>query len=250
MTKEPGGWSGEHSAELYNLDGWGQPYFRVAEDGHCVVHPDGTDGPAVPLTGLVDLASERGLSLPLLVRFDGILRHRLHTLVDEFTSAADQYGFAGRYRPVYPIKVNQQRHVVEERRPSRRHTRSEASGLEAGSKPELHDRRWRLLDTPGSSDHLQRLQGSRRISRLALARRSVSGARGRSSSSRSFHEVDLIDRDASSSARVAHSAHGASVVRARLTTKRVLGANGSSRRVTAPSSDLTACTRSWSPSNA
>ena len=134
MTTEPGVWSCEQSAELYNLEGWGRPYFTAGSDGHLVAHPEGPDGPSVRLTELVDRARDRGLSLPLLVRFDGILRHRLQTLVATFATAISEYGFAGSYRPVYPIKVNQQRRVVQELIEAGRDV---GMGLEVGSKPEL-----------------------------------------------------------------------------------------------------------------
>jgi arginine decarboxylase len=127
-------WSVDRSAELYNLAGWGSPYFSIGEDGDLRVHPDGPEGHSATLTEIVARARARGQSLPLLLRFDGILRHRLGVLSQAFRDAATEYGFAGRHRPVYPIKVNQQRHVVE--------TLLEAGrdlglGLEVGSKPEL-----------------------------------------------------------------------------------------------------------------
>jgi arginine decarboxylase len=127
-------WSTERSAELYSLAGWGSPYFSVGADGHLAVHPDGPEGPTTTLTEIIALAKRQGLSLPLLLRFDGILRHRLNVLAHAFRNAAEEYGFPGRHRPVYPIKVNQQKHVVE--------TLLEAGkeigiGLEVGSKPEL-----------------------------------------------------------------------------------------------------------------
>jgi arginine decarboxylase len=127
-------WSTERSAELYSLTGWGSPYFSVGADGHLAVHPDGPEGPTTTLTEIIALAKRQGLSLPLLLRFDGILRHRLNVLAHAFRNAAEEYGFPGRHRPVYPIKVNQQKHVVE--------TLLEAGkeigiGLEVGSKPEL-----------------------------------------------------------------------------------------------------------------
>src|SRR5262249_11719626 len=106
-------WSLEQSAELYNLPGWGHPYFSVREDGTVHVHPNGPEGPSTSLVDVIASAKRQGMSLPLLLRFDGILRHRVQSLSRAFRQAAEEYGYPGRHRPVYPIKVNQQRHVVE-----------------------------------------------------------------------------------------------------------------------------------------
>ncbi len=129
-----GSWSPDKSAELYNLHGWGDPYFRSGPDGLLRVTPEGEDGPSVALTEVVDMARGRGMSLPLLIRFDGILGSRLRCLTDAFGKAAEEHGYAGRYRPVYPIKVNQQRSVVEGLLEAGRDV---GLGLEVGSKPEL-----------------------------------------------------------------------------------------------------------------
>jgi len=127
-------WSKEQSAELYSLPGWGSPYFSIGDDGTVRVHPDGPEGASASLPDIVASAKRQGMSLPLLVRFDGILRHRLQSLSRAFRQAAEEYGYSGRHRPVYPIKVNQQRHVVETLLESGREI---GVGLEVGSKPEL-----------------------------------------------------------------------------------------------------------------
>jgi len=134
MTEAPSTWSAERSAELYNLAGWGEPYFRADAQGRVLARPDGEAGAEVALTDVVAMARQEGLSLPLLVRLDGILGHRANSLSKAFGSAAAEYGFKGRHRPVYPIKVNQQRHVVEELLDAGRDI---GLGLEVGSKPEL-----------------------------------------------------------------------------------------------------------------
>ncbi len=127
-------WSTAQSAELYNLPGWGSPYFSIRDDGTVQVHPNGPDGPAASLVDIIAGAKRQGMSLPLLLRFDGILRQRLQSLSRAFRQAAEEYGYSGRHRPVYPIKVNQQRHVVETLLESGREI---GVGLEVGSKPEL-----------------------------------------------------------------------------------------------------------------
>ncbi len=127
-------WSTAQSAELYNLPGWGSPYFSIRDDGTVQVHPNGPDGPAASLVDIIAGAKRQGMSLPLLIRFDGILRQRVQSLSRAFRQAAEEYGYSGRHRPVYPIKVNQQRHVVETLLESGRDI---GVGLEVGSKPEL-----------------------------------------------------------------------------------------------------------------
>jgi arginine decarboxylase len=127
-------WSTDKSAELYNLDGWGRPYFSIQADGSLLVMPEGKQGPSVTLKEVVAQSKQRGLGLPLLVRFDGILEHRLQNMATMFRKAAEENGFTGRHRPVYPIKVNQQRHVVETLLQAGRDI---GIGLEVGSKPEL-----------------------------------------------------------------------------------------------------------------
>jgi arginine decarboxylase len=134
MAVGPTKWSTAQSAELYNLPGWGSPYFSIRDDGTVQVHPNGPDGPAASLVDIIAGAKRQGMSLPLLIRFDGILRQRVQSLSRAFRQAAEEYGYPGRHRPVYPIKVNQQRHVVETLLESGRDI---GVGLEVGSKPEL-----------------------------------------------------------------------------------------------------------------
>ncbi|MFT7464619.1 MAG: arginine decarboxylase, partial [Pseudohongiellaceae bacterium] len=133
MGSSGDGWSVEQSAELYSLPGWGSPYFSVDTDGGLVARPNGT-GRGARLDVIAETAAKHGLSLPLLVRFEGILGHRLETLNRAFTGAIAEYDYGGRYRPVYPIKVNQERQVVEG---LLRAGREMGLGLEVGSKPEL-----------------------------------------------------------------------------------------------------------------
>jgi len=128
----PEGWSVAKSAELYNLPGWGSPYVSIGRDGRVVVHPDGEDGPRAALEDIVAAAEARGLSAPLLIRFDGILRARVRAIRGAFERAIAESGYGGRYRPVYPIKVNQQRRVAEVLMDS-----GTDLGLEVGSKPEM-----------------------------------------------------------------------------------------------------------------
>ncbi|TVS04374.1 MAG: biosynthetic arginine decarboxylase [Cyanobium sp. PLM2.Bin73] len=128
------GWSAADGAALYGLDRWGDPYFSVSESGHVMVQPRGDRGGSLDLVELVDELQGRNLGLPLLIRFDDILEDRLERLHGAFERAIAQYGYAGRYQGVFPVKCNQQRHVVEQLVESGRRWHF---GLEAGSKAEL-----------------------------------------------------------------------------------------------------------------
>ena len=128
------GWSIQDSAELYGLERWGEPYFSINSRGHISVQPQGERGGSLDLHDLVEELRSRNLSLPLLIRFDDILEDRLERLHSAFERAIAQYGYKGRYQGVFPVKCNQQRHVVEELVSCGKRWNF---GLEAGSKAEL-----------------------------------------------------------------------------------------------------------------
>jgi len=131
----PPGWTIEKSAELYQIRGWGEPYFGVNGEGHVEVRPDPSrEGRSIDLFALAQDLKARGLSLPLLIRFSDILRDRIRRLNECFAKAIAEYSYPGVFRGVYPVKVNQQRHVVEE---VVEFGAPWSFGLEAGSKPEL-----------------------------------------------------------------------------------------------------------------
>ena len=128
------GWSIQNSSALYGLDRWGEPYFAINGRGHISVQPQGERGGSLDLVDLVSELRGRNLGLPLLIRFDDILEDRLERLHAAFERAISQYGYQGRYQGVFPVKCNQQRHVVEELVSCGRRWNF---GLEAGSKAEL-----------------------------------------------------------------------------------------------------------------
>lgn len=127
-------WTIEDSTELYRLDRWGSGYFSISPQGTLLVHPGTGPEQAIDLKDLVDRLQQRGLELPILIRFNGILRDRLQQLRDCFQRAIDDHQYTGQYRCVFPIKVNQQRDVVQK---IIQYGREFGFGLEAGSKPEL-----------------------------------------------------------------------------------------------------------------
>jgi arginine decarboxylase len=127
-------WSATEASELYDVPRWGQGYFSVSEQGHLLVHPTKDPQRGVDVKRLVDRLALRGLAAPVLLRFTDILKHRLGEIHNAFQSAVAQNNYQGRYCCVYPIKVNQQRQVVEE---VLNFGAQYGFGLEAGSKPEL-----------------------------------------------------------------------------------------------------------------
>jgi len=128
-------WKIDDSVDLYGINNWGAGYFDISGKGEVVVHPSGRqDKRAVSLMDIISGIKDRGLGMPVLLRFGDILQSRVTKLHESFHHFIKEYGYQGIYRGVYPIKVNQQQQVVEEvtRFGSRYH-----HGLEAGSKAEL-----------------------------------------------------------------------------------------------------------------
>ncbi len=127
-------WKLHDALETYGVPLWGKGYFGINQAGHVTVHPDKRPDHCIDLKELVDQLQERGIQLPILLRFTDILRHRLGEIYEAFRAAISEYQYRGQYCCVYPIKVNQQRQVVEEILDFGRPLHF---GLEAGSKPEL-----------------------------------------------------------------------------------------------------------------
>ncbi|WP_432743187.1 biosynthetic arginine decarboxylase [Methylobacter sp. G7] len=124
-------WTIKQSAETYAIDSWGQGYFSINADGHVSVKPSSDQDVALDLYEIAQSLNDKQLSLPVLVRFTDILKDRVTQLSRAFDKACVNNDYQGRYTPVYPIKVNQQRKVVEGI------LAADNIGLEAGSKPEL-----------------------------------------------------------------------------------------------------------------
>ncbi len=134
VSKTGRAWSVEDSSDLYGIRAWGAGYFGINDRGTVQVSPQGPAGPSFDLKELIDELRERGLGLPLLVRFSDIIKSRLDELNAAFQAAFESHDYTGQYMGVFPIKVNQQRHIVEE---IVQFGDPHKFGLEAGSKPEL-----------------------------------------------------------------------------------------------------------------
>jgi len=127
-------WTVTDASELYEIDRWGKGYFSIGPNGHVRVHATREPERAIDLKQLVDHLQLRGIGLPILIRFRDILKQRLADIHGAFQAAIAQHQYESKYFCVYPIKVNQQRQVVEE---ILDFGRPYGFGLEAGSKPEL-----------------------------------------------------------------------------------------------------------------
>ena len=130
----PESWDIARALHTYNIAGWGDSYFNVNEAGNITVRPLQDQGPALDLPAVVEEARDRGLTFPMLLRFQDLLRHRVQVLNEAFSGAITEAGYQGAYRGVFPIKVNQLREVIEEIMDAGAPYKF---GLEVGSKPEL-----------------------------------------------------------------------------------------------------------------
>lgn len=124
-------WTIEQSAQTYAINHWGDGYFSINDQGHVCVKPSSEQEVVLDLYEIAQSLNDKNLSLPVLVRFTDILKDRVKRLSAAFEKACVNNEYQGKYTPVYPIKVNQQRQVVEGI------LAADNIGLEAGSKPEL-----------------------------------------------------------------------------------------------------------------
>ena len=127
-------WRVEDSLDLYHVNAWGKGYFSINDAGHVVVRPDTQGTNVIDLFEVVEGLKARDLTTPVVIRFSDILAHRLKHIHAAFAQAIAENNYKNRYAAVFPIKVNQQRLVVEE---VYRYGEEFGFGLEVGSKPEL-----------------------------------------------------------------------------------------------------------------
>lgn len=124
----------QDSFDIYNIQKWGKDYFSINDKGNVVVRPNKDENREIDLFDLVESLQQRGLGMPMLLRFTDILGDRIAAMNDVFQNAIKEYDYQNQYSCIYPIKVNQQRTLVEE---YEQFSRQYGFGLEAGSKPEL-----------------------------------------------------------------------------------------------------------------
>src|SRR5690606_37163853 len=121
----------------YNVHYWSQGFYGIDDHGEMYVSPRSDNAHQIQLSKIVKALEERQLNVPVLVRFPQILHQRVHSICDAFNQAIEEYQYPNKYLLVYPIKVNQQREVVDEILASQAQLETKQLGLEAGSKPEL-----------------------------------------------------------------------------------------------------------------
>lgn len=178
-------WTIEKSSMLYGIHNWGTPYFSINAQGHISVTPDGNGGPSVDLYDLVQAVKDRGIQLPVLFRFNGILRHRVRTIHDAFNNAIREEKYQGKYFLAYPIKVNQQRHIVDVLRGAGNEF---SMGLEVGSKPELIA----VLALQDNPDALLLCNGYKDASYVELALMSKKAGRRPIITIEKYSELELV----------------------------------------------------------
>jgi len=127
-------WSLDDARELYGIHQWGLGYFDIDDNGNVVASPQMAEGASVEIRAVIEEARSRGLTPPLLIRFQDILRHRVESINGAFRKAIEEQGYRNTYRGVFPVKVNHLREVVEELKAAGQRF---DFGLEVGSKPEL-----------------------------------------------------------------------------------------------------------------
>jgi arginine decarboxylase len=159
-------WTHHDSADLYRVGHWGAGYFGVNDRGHVEATPVGGAGPRIDLHEVVQGLAARGIHTPVLLRFSGILDHRLRTLRQAFETSIRENSYKGDYLAVYPIKVNQQRQVVDE---IRDYGHRLGFGLEVGSKPELLAVLAMTVETPNQPIICNGFKDARYIEAVILA---------------------------------------------------------------------------------
>lgn len=127
-------WSINESAKIYNLPNWGADLFSINKKGNVCVHPSPTSKHSIDLRALVDDLIKRKIKPPILLRFMDVLQGRIASINRVFKNAIDENDYPATYQTFYPIKVNQQRQVVEA---IAKFGKRYNIGLEVGSKPEL-----------------------------------------------------------------------------------------------------------------
>lgn len=127
-------WEARQAAELYRVDAWGNGYFAVSDRGTLLAMPRGPSGPSIDLHDVMRGLAGREIGAPVIIRLPELLEHRMTELRRAFDQVMTELEYEGQYACVYPIKVNQERHVCE----AVRDFGAELGfGLEVGSKPEL-----------------------------------------------------------------------------------------------------------------
>ncbi len=170
--------------ELYWIDRWGKNYFQVNEKGEIVVFPE-RNGKSINLFDATSSLVQKGVKLPILFRFDGIIRDRVTQICTAFEKAIQEASYKGSYQPVFPIKVNPQKQIVDT---IRKAGAAWKIGLEVGSKPEL----LASLTTPFNQDHLVLCNGYKDAEYIELALSAAKLGKKMIIIIEQFYELELV----------------------------------------------------------
>lgn len=125
----------EQTIETYGIENWGAHYFGVNKKGNLIVRAAENDNLTADVKEIIDDLNRRGITTPVLLRFPQLLSGQVRKLQKAFKSSIKEFGYNGGHMCVFPMKVNQNRSVIEEYlREGKRYD----FGLEAGSKAELY----------------------------------------------------------------------------------------------------------------
>lgn len=127
-------WNARKSEELYGIGSWGQGYYYTNDGGELCITPTKQKDKGVSISSIIKGIEQRGLDMPVLLRFENILDNQIRVLNETFANAMKSLGYKGCYRGVYPVKVNQQQQVIHE---IAKFGKKYHHGFEVGSKPEL-----------------------------------------------------------------------------------------------------------------
>ena len=129
-------WTINDADELYRISGWGAGYFRLNADGNLVINAPLASGKnaEIAMLDLIEGMEVRGKTMPVMLRVQNILENQIRLINESFAKAIADSNYRGKYRGVFPIKVNQQAQVIED---IVRFGKPWQHGLEAGSKAEL-----------------------------------------------------------------------------------------------------------------
>ena len=134
MKNQKQAWSPEQSSTLYGIDFWGDDYFSLNQEGHVQIYPKGKQSFSVDLYEMIKSFKQRSIRLPLLLRFPDIIHSQMQKMCGCFDKSIKELDYKGKYCGVFPVKVNQQKHVIEDIVKAGEDLNF---GLEVGSKPEL-----------------------------------------------------------------------------------------------------------------
>jgi arginine decarboxylase len=186
-------WSISQSADLYRIADWGKGFFSITDSGHLAVLPRRDAAQMIDLREVVEGLAERNINTPVTIGFPDLLEHRMREFTDSFRTAIEETGYRGGYSGVYPIKVNQHRHLV---RQVERLGRGLGFGFEVGSKPELLAAMGVTVDTPDRLIICNGFKEERYIQHIMLATKL---GRQVVAVIESAHELDLLIDQARSS---------------------------------------------------